>query len=184
MSNTAGNVSAGKPKLTGGLYRAALDTPLPTDATTALDAAFKGLGYITEDGVTNSNSPSSEDIKAWGGDTVLTVQKEKPDRFSFTLMEILNEDVLKTVYGRENVTGTLAAGITVRANSTEAEAAVYVVEMVLKDGAIKRIVIPYGKITEIGDVTYRDNEAIGYNVTITALPGTDGDTHKEYIIKA
>lgn len=180
MSNTAGNVSAGKPALNGAVYRAASGTTAPTDATTSLGAAFKCLGYCGEDGLTNSNSPSSTDIKAWGGDTVLSIQEEKTDTFQVTLIEALNEDVLKAVYGSTNVTGSLSTGLTVKANSTEAEEGVWVVDMLLNSNAVRRIVIPKGKITEIGDITYSDSDPIGYEVTITALPDTNGNTHYEY----
>ena len=89
------------------------------------------------------------------------------------------------VYGDENVSGTLATGITVRANSTEASGACYVVDQVMREGALKRIVIANGKLSELGEISYTDNDAVGYEVTLTALPGfADGDTHKEYIIKA
>ena len=52
--------------------------------------------------------------------------------------------------------------------------------MILRNGALKRIVIPDGKISEIGDVTYKDDEVTGYELTITGL-SLDGVTHYEYI---
>lgn len=180
---TSANVTAGKPAVGGAIYRAPLGSTLPTDVTTALDAAFVALGYCGEDGLVNSNSPENDDIKAWGGDTVLSVQTAKEDTFKFTLIEALNVDVLKAIYGASNVTGTLATGITVTANADDAEYAAWVVEMVMKGGAAKRIVIPSGKVTEVGDVTYADGDAVGYETTVKAVPDTSGNTHYEYIIK-
>lgn len=181
---TTNYVSAGKPKVGGAVYVAPTATTLPTDASTELNAAFKCLGYCSEDGATNSNSPESEDIKAWGGDTVLSIQTSKDDTFKTKLLEGLNIDVLKTIYGDDNVTGTLATGITVKVNSTELETKAWVIDMILREGALKRLVIPNGKISELGDITYSDSEAFGYDVTIKALPDEDGNTHYEYIKKA
>lgn len=182
MSKTE-NVSTAKPKIGGAIYSAPLGTTLPTNAIAELNEAFKSLGYISEDGLKNNNTPETDAIKAWGGDTVDVVQNEKADTFSYTLIEALNVDVLKEVYGRNNVSGSLETMITIKANSTPLEAHSLVVDMVLKAGILKRIVIPNATISEIGEINYANENAIGYETTLTAMPDKNGDTHTEYIQK-
>lgn len=183
MSNSQ-NVTAGKPKITGAIYRAPIGTSLPTSTTESLAAAFKELGYVSDAGITNSNSPASTSIKAWGGDTVLDVQTEKPDTFKMQFIEATNIEVLKQTYGDDNVTGSLENGITIKANSKEQNTQSLVIDMILKNGATKRIVLPCCKVTAVGDITYADGSAIGYDTTLSCYPDATGQTHYEYILGA
>lgn len=166
------------------LYEAVSDVPdITVNQSMSQEKAFKSLGYISEDGMTNANSPESDSIKAWGGDTVHTYQTEKPDTFQFQLIEALNAEVLKAVYRDDNVTGDLETGLTVKANAKEQQDACWVVETILNGDTVKRVVVPCAKITEIEDIVYKDDEALGYGVTISATPDSAGNTHYEYLKK-
>lgn len=179
----AKNVTAAKPKKGGSIFCAPLGTALPTSVSDALNAAFKGLGYASEDGITNNNSSQTDSVKAWGGDVVLNLLTEKKDTYKFKLIEGMNVEVLKAVYGKKNVTGAnLEEGITVKADSTEAEHMSWVFDMIQNGGA-RRIVVPNASITDIGEINFKDNAAVGYEITIFAIPDNDGNTHYEYLGK-
>lgn len=183
MANKVSNVTLAKPKKSGAIFRAPLGTELPTDAKVTLNETFKCLGYLGEDGLTNENSPTTETIKAWGGDTVATPQTEKPDTMKFKLLEALNVDALKAVYGDGNVSGTLDDGITIKANSEEQKDCCWVFDMILRNGALKRIVVPCASVTDVAEIAYNDKDPVGYDTTLTAKPDEDGQTHYEYIVK-
>ena len=181
MAQTVTNVTAAKPAVGGAVSVAATTATLPTSTGTTLGSGWTGLGYISEDGLTNNNTPESETIKAWGGDIVLTPVSGKEDTFTFTLIEAINVDVLKVIYGSSNVSGTLGSGITVNAKADEMDAHAWCIDMVLRNNVAKRIVIPNGVISEVGEIAYTDGDAVGYEVTVTAFPNSSGVTHYEYM---
>ncbi|HFZ6817530.1 TPA: phage tail protein [Streptococcus agalactiae] len=181
MVANSSNVTTAKPKIGGAIYTAPLGTELPRDTASMLNEAFKSLGYISEDGLSNEDKRESEEIQAWGGDVVESAQKSKADKFTYTLIEALNIEVLKEIYGKDNVSGDLKNGITVKSNSKALEEHCLVIEMILKNNTVKRIVIPKGKVAEVGEIKYVDNEAAGYETTVQAFPDAEGNTHYEYI---
>lgn len=177
MANSASAVAIGKPAVTGGALRAPLGTTLPTDVTTALPAAFIALGYISSDGVVESTSADKSDIVAWGGDTVRTVQTSHAVTYKLTMIET-NEESASVYYGDENVTATAAtptAGNLLAVKVTSVELAHFVWDFEVMDGLRKgRVVLPDGQVTERGDVSYVDADAVSYPITISAYPDSTG----------
>lgn len=181
MGNTATNVSTGKPNISGAVFAAPIGTTLPTDATTALDAAFVCLGYVSEDGLTNNNEMDVSAIKAWGGAIVYRSLTELDDNFALTLIESENVDVLKAVYGDANVTTDANGTTKVEVIAEDPQEKVWVFELALRGGKAKRIVIPDGAVTAREAITYNDSDAIGYGITVSAYPDSNGKTHIEYL---
>ena len=177
------HVTTGKPAVAGAIYNAPIGTVIPKDAKTPLKEEFKELGFISEDGVTNLRSTDGDIIKAWGGAVVLQTQTSTEDSFSFTLIEATNIETLKTVYGGKNVTGTLETGVTIKVNSDEPEEFIWIIDMIFKGGVLKRIVIPKGKVSEVGDIVYNGSDPVGYETTLKCSADATGVTHYEYIQK-
>ncbi len=180
------NVLVGKPKVTGGIFVAPKGTALPTSATDPLDPAFECLGYVGEDGLAESIDNSTENVKAWGGDTVRVLQTEHSVMYKFTLLEVGRSSVLKTVYGSSNVDTTPATSSdgtthTVRLNSQQTPAAVWVFEMA-DMGASVRVLSPMGTIKSLGETKYVDGEPTGFEVELEALPDGSGNKAYKYIV--
>ena len=74
-----------------------------------------------------------QDIKDWGGDTVLSVGTGRKETFQMTFIQSLDPDVLKEVYGQENV--KIASGnklVTVDHNAKDMPHRVFVIEMIMQ----------------------------------------------------
>lgn len=180
MASTAANVFAATPNVTGAVRNAPLGTTPPTDATTALPVGWIDLGYIGEDGVTETLTRDTEKKKAWGGATVKVLQTDFANTFQFAFMESINADVLKRVFGAANVVDDGDGNITVAKNKIQLPHESWCIDS--KDGAnLLRTYIPDGQITEIDDITRVHTDTIMYTVTIEGFEDEDGNTSYDFI---
>lgn len=163
--------------VTGGVLLAPKGTALPTDHKTALDAGFKASGYVSEEGLSMTENRQTQKIKAWGGSTVRELQTEHDVTFSWAWLET-NGEVLKAVYGTDNVSETAATATdgtiyAVQIKGEQLKPVPYTFEM--KDGDARiRVVVPDLQITETGETKFVHDDVIRYNVTATALPDDNG----------
>lgn len=180
---SSANVAVGKPNLqvSGGVLWAPTGSTRPTDPTTALDAVYVPLGYVGADGVTETAERSTENIFAWGGVKVRTVQTEYAGSLAFVLIESRRAAALRFVFGDSNVEQDPTSGvITVLRNEQPLPHGQLVIDMKDGDGA-RRLDAGYAQVTEVGDITYVDGESISYEVTVSVDPDDDGNTLVEYI---
>lgn len=185
MATVASNAVVGKPKVSGGILVAPVGTALPTTEAATLNAAFKAFGYVTEDGVTRTESRDTDTIKAWGGDTIAIVSTGSEVTVQFGLAEYLNPISQQIVYGASNVVSTpatVSAGTKLAITgklSTDAPRNAYVIEM-FSGPAVGRLVFPIGQVTETEDVVYKDDELAARGVTLTLFPDSAGNYFYEY----
>lgn len=171
--NDKDNITIGRPKAGGAIYVAPLGTALPTDAGTSLSGSYVNLGYVTEDGVTQSTSEETDMIKAWGPENVMMAQNDFGESVTYNLMETIRPAVLQFVRGAENVSidadGAIASGTT----GDPLPRCVVVIDTIQNNGSanprIHRIVYGDCQITDrSGDQTYNNSDPVTFPVTLTA----------------
>lgn len=182
MANNKKNTSLGKPMANGMVYAAPAGTALPTDATTALDAAYKSVGFISEDGITNSVDTDSTTVTDAGGTTVINEISSYSETYQFAMLET-QADALGVRFESANVKSADGGKLTVDHKMPTGESKVYVFEILMTGNKVKRIVVPDGTVSEYGDTQYHAGDAIVYDVTIAANPSDliGGATSREYI---
>ena len=184
VANTNTNVDTGRPKVGGYAFFAPLGTELPTDHAAELNAAFLNMGYVSKDGVSLAEERNTTDQEDWGGVVVETTQESFSSTVTVTFIESLRGDLLKAIYGKDNVTitpptQTDEGKIHIKHNALELDNASWVFEMASRRSR-KRIVLPNARITAVGETKFVAAELISYQCTIKAYPDAGGDNIHEY----
>ena len=176
-------IGAPDQKTTGAIKHAPLGTAIPTladitKAAVAINGAFVGDEYVSEDGLTLTPSMSTTDIKDWSGATVRKVLESFDGTLSWTMIST-NKDALEVAFGSANVTSVTAS--TTHGHQAQATLGAYLPEeqvwvFLMKDGDARVVIaVPDGQITEVGEVTFASNSAIGWRVTLSCYPDSNGN---------
>lgn len=180
MASNSANVFAAMPKATGALLRAPLGTALPTTVWATPVVAFEDLGYIGEDGFEQTEERNIEKKRAFGGSVVKILQTDYSLTVSFTFLESTNADVLKAIFGEDNVTVDGDGQIIVKRNKNQSPHAAWIIDVV--DGeTLHRGTIADGQLTLDGSVTKVHTDTIAYTVNLECFEDANGDTMTEYI---
>lgn len=182
--NTDVRVGAPDQKVTGAIKHAPKGTAIPaladiTKAAVTLNQAFTGDEYVSQDGLTLAPSMSTTEIKDWSGATVRKVLESFDGTLSWTMIST-NAGALAIAFGADHV--TTAAATTTHGAQVQAALGAYLPEeqawvFLMKDGDARIVIaVPDGQITEVGEVTFASNAAVGWQVTLSCYPDASGNS--------
>jgi hypothetical protein len=177
MSLLAAAVRVG---ITGESYWGPTSTPAPTTSVSALNAAFIGGGYVSEDGITESYDDTIEDIIAWQNATIVrAVTTASKATLAMTLIESKGE-VAKLFHKGSTIAVVSAGQWKMDVVAPTADPKSFVFDII--DGVKHlRIYVATGEVTERGEIVYANGEPIGYPVTITCYPSSTNVILTKYV---
>lgn len=154
--------------ITGAVYRAATTVAVPTSPTDVLGGGWIEMGFIGETGLTEAPNDTTKEIKAWqNGTTVRRLITGSTYNFSFTAIET-NAVVLETYHKGSSI--ETAGGVsTLEVLGANAQRWMFAFDVIDGEKHL-RIICQDAEVTERGQIVYRNDEAIGYPLTITSYP--------------
>lgn len=176
MGNAATATRVG---VTGAVSYAPTGTTAPTTAIGTLASAFNDVGFVTDAGITLAYNTSTADIRAWQGNALVRRTLTQFDcTAKFSMLET-NERSLLLYYGNYTHGAAAASGVA-GANGSSPFRGVFVIDVV--DGtSLVRYVFPDAQVTDWGDISITNADAISYEITITGYADSAGNGHYTYV---
>lgn len=173
----AGDTANPRIWLNGDVRYAPVGTTAPTDTTTAYAATWKVLGLLSEDGLTESRDEDSNDFYAWGSILVRTVRSKHKRTFQVTTLE--DNSAVWSLVNPGSAAPTTATGTTTRVVKVpSANPLAFAFDTV--DGTVtKRLIVPRGEVTEIGDIVRGEGDMEMRELTVTVYGASDGVLYRE-----
>jgi hypothetical protein len=149
---------------------------LPTTVSTALDASFKDLGYVTTDGATTATGLTQNDIPVFGSTSpVRTLITGETLTVNLTAME--SNKVSEALITRQTLAAITVTSAVMSTTRGPGRDALYSLVLDAVDGASSsafRRVFPKVRVTNIGDEQIGYNGILQYPFTFTAYTDSSG----------
>lgn len=151
-----------------GIFLAPEGSVAPTDADSALDAAFYTVGYLGEDGPQPSFEPTFTDIPAWQSSfPIKRVPGAATLTVAFTMKEVAPQSVA-TFFGTAVPTET-AGEFTVAGASVPNPPVLSVVIQAQDGTSYARLYVARAQLSAAGAMTFTRTDAISMPVTLSML---------------
>ena len=156
---------------TGALYIAAIGTTAPTNASAAWPAGWKELGYLSDDGVTETPTLDSEEIKAWqNGAVVRTPITGSRFNIGFTVIETRYE-VLELFYPGSVITQETGPPLETKLDIRLPLAKPWAFGLDVIDGTmLERTILKRAELFERGERNNQNAAARGFPMVLSASP--------------
>jgi hypothetical protein len=165
---------------TGGGWVADVGATAPASPIIQPVSPWAPLGAISDDGLTYGFDEDSQEFTPWGLTSPFRTQITKSVRtFGLTLWETARTTVQSVMYripvGDLEPDGT--SGLTSFAETASPTPDRRAWWFVAVDGESARgFYVPQGEVSDRSDVSFKQDEISGYEVTITAYPDASGNT--------
>lgn len=160
--------------ISGEIYVAPVGTAAPTNASTPLAPGWVGLGYVHEDGITESYEEDSEAIPAWqNAATVRNVTTASEARFEFSVIQS-SPAVIELYHKGSEMVEVPGGEFSMKVKAPTSDVRAICIDVVDGD-RLERIYMPSAEVVERGEITYASSEAVGYALTIAAYAADLGD---------
>jgi hypothetical protein len=168
---------APSPRTSGSVMWAPTTVTLPTTSYVALVggvSGFNDLGYVDENGLKQKEDRVNTDVFVWGGDLVGTLQDKYSRTMTFRLMQFNNQNTQAASHGLSNVTFTAATTtngneIAVQLNAKLLDTRSWVFDG-LYQSQLARVVIPIGRVVQLGEVDMTHKMYSTLECTLKAYP--------------
>ena len=171
MGSNVVNLGAGA--ATGMFFHAPKNTALPAYPTADLSSTdWEEVGYIAQDGITWHHGRSAEPLKDWSNSIRRQLQSDATGTVAAPIIST-TADVLKTIFGEDNVTEAVANASHGALTSVEVKEGVISEEeaflFLMKDGEDTFMLgTTSGFITALDDISFAPGSAITWNATVSA----------------
>jgi hypothetical protein len=166
--------------VSGQVSVAPIGTALPTTTLGALNAAFVGLGFTTDDGVSFSVSRETTDIGAWQSfDPIRTLLTARAIQMTFSPQQ-WNENTVPLAFGGGSISGS-TPNFKYTPPSPEEGLDERALVLDLVDGDVNtRLVFPRGIVIDSVETTFSKGATAVLPITFKALTPESGSIFELY----
>jgi len=158
---------------------APVGTTAPTDPYSPWGAGWVDLGYVNEDGLTESLNENRQEFKAWGYNSAVRTQvTDRATTFKVTFMQT-NYLTLALYYGVDAAdmtsSGTGSTQFLAFEEPQANEPMYYAIGMdVIDDDKPSRIIVARAEVTAKGDRTFKSDTNQAFELTFSSLTAPSG----------